>query len=91
MRNLVRVVLLAALISTAAAGCGSSSGGSDANTTGARTQAIQKLERSGLTKAQATCMADKLGPQTVVSVSDMSALAAGQPYQDAAKTCIHAP
>ena len=88
MRTQMRALALAVPLLVGTVACGSSSPKGDADTKGQRAQAIDELHRYGLTKDQAACMADKLGPATVVAASDMAALAAGQPYQDAAKGCI---
>src|SRR4051812_41628198 len=89
MRNPMRALALAVTLLVGVAACGSSSSSGD-DAKGQRAQAIDELHRYGLTKDQAACVADELGPATVVAASDMAALAAGQPYQDAAKDCIHA-
>jgi hypothetical protein len=88
MRTQIRAAALAAALLVGLAACGSSGPKGDADTKGQRAQAIDELHRYGLTEDQAACMADRLGPATVVAASDMAALAAGQPYQDAAKECI---
>jgi hypothetical protein len=87
MPNPVRAAALMTVLAVGLLGC-SSSGTTDADTTGRRTQAIEELQRSGLTKTQAGCMADHLGPEVVVDAPDMPTLAQGRPYQDAAKACI---
>ena len=91
MAKLVRGVGLAVALALVAvlAACGS--GGSDpgdVDATGRRRQAVHELRDLGLTQDQASCMVDRLGADTVVEAADMATLAAGQPYQDAAKECL---
>ncbi len=66
--------------------CGSD-GGPDPEETGRRDRAVTVLRDYGLTKAQAECITDRLGAETVAEASDVGALAAGQPFQDAVKAC----
>jgi hypothetical protein len=87
MSDPVRAAALGIVLAVSLLGC-SSGGSTDPNAAGRRTQAVEELQRSGLTKAQAGCMADRLGPEVVVDAPDMPTLAQGRPYQDAAKTCI---
>ena len=89
MSNPVRVAALAMVLMVGLLAC-SSGGGGNPNTAGRRTQALEELQRSGLNKTQAQCMADRLGPEVVVDAPDMPTLAQGRPYQDAAKACISA-
>jgi len=81
---LVAAVLVLGL---ALAACGSDKKASPEET-GRQAKAVAELRDYGLTKDQATCVTDKLGAETVVEASGMDVLAAGQPYQDAAKACI---
>lgn len=88
MRNLTRAGLLVAALAVATAACGSS-GGSDPNTAGEQRQAVQKLHAYGLSTTEATCIVKAVGAETVVEAPDLGALTAGQPYRDAARSCIH--
>jgi hypothetical protein len=88
VRNPARAALLAlALVSTAAA-CGGSdgSGPDDAQVR----QAVEQLQRFGLTEAQAGCVVDRLGADTVVEAADLSALADSATYRAAAEACADA-
>ena len=75
------------MVTVALAGCGSSDAKSPEET-GVRARAIEELRDYGLTAKQAACVTDKLGAQTVVEATDLTALTEGQPYRDAADTCI---
>lgn len=66
--------------------CGSD-GGADPEETGRRDRAVTLLRDFGLTEADAECITDRLGSETVVEATDMAILASGQPYQDAAEAC----
>lgn len=88
MANLLRATGLAAVLALAAAGCSSDGGGSDPATDGPRARAVEQLRDLGLTEEQAACVTDELGAETVVEATDLNALAQGQPYRDAADTCI---
>lgn len=81
--RLAASVLAGALVLAA---CGSD-GGSDPEETGRRDRAVTLLRDFGLTKADAECVTDRLGSETVVEATDMAILASGQPYQDAAEAC----
>jgi len=86
MRAPVRATLLTLAVLGAQAGCGSV-GSAGPESSGRRRQAVEELRRYGLDKATAECIADRLGPEVVVEATDLGALAAGRPYQDAAKAC----
>lgn len=68
------------------AGCGGSD--EDPSVAGARAQAVEKLRDYGLTDEQAECLADELGPESVVESTDLNALVDSQEYRDAADACI---
>ena len=70
----------------ALAACGSD-GGSDPEETGRRDRGVTLLRDYGLSEADAECITDELGSETVVEATDMAILASGQPYQDAAEAC----
>lgn len=80
------ILLVAALI-VAGSGC-SKSTGTDPAPPAARRQAVEKLHTYGLTNAQAGCVVDRLGTETVVEATDLDALAASDPYRQASKSCI---
>jgi hypothetical protein len=89
VRNLTRAALLAAACAVATAAC--SSGGSDGpEATGARRQAVERLERYGLPDAEAACIVDELGPEAVNETASVDALVAGQEYRDAQESCADA-
>ncbi len=81
-----RVALMTAALLLAAPGCATSDGG-DPAPPAARRQAEEKLHDYGLTKAQAACVVDRLGADTVVEADDVGALVQSGPYQTAAKAC----
>ena len=85
--RLAAVAMLAASLVTVAASC-SESDGSDAESTGPTTQAVERLHDFGLTKDQARCVVDEVGADTVVEATDLTALTDSQQYQDAAEACI---
>lgn len=87
LRNLVRAALFTALVLTGAVGCGSSDSAPDPGAAGARRQAQEKLRDYGLAKAEASCIVDELGADTVVEAPDVEALVAGKAYRDAARAC----
>lgn len=66
--------------------CGSD-GGPDPEETGRRDRAVTVLRDYGLSQADAECITDELGSETVVEASDVAILASGQEYQDAAEAC----
>jgi len=86
-RPVAPVVAVVLVLGLALGGCSSDKKASPEET-GRQAKAVAELRDYGLTKDQATCVADKLGAETVVEASGMDVLAAGQPYQDAAKACI---
>ncbi len=81
--RLAASVLAGALVLAA---CGSD-GGPDPEETGRRDRAVTLLRDFGLSEADAECVTDRLGSETVVEATDMAILASGQPYQDAAEAC----
>ena len=72
--------------SLALVACGSD-GKADPEETGRSDRAVAVLRDYGLSKAEAECVADKLGAETVAEASDVAILASGQPFKDAAKAC----
>lgn len=86
MHAAVRATLLALAVLVAQGGC-SRGGSAGPETSGRRRQAVEQLRHFGLKKAEAECIADHLGPNVVVESTDLGALAAGQPYRDAAESC----
>lgn len=83
----VKRLLVGLAVVFAFAGC-SKSEGTTPEETGVRTRAIEELRDYGLTAKQAACVTDKLGAQSVVEATDLTALTEGQPYKDAADVCI---
>ena len=79
-------LLAAAALALALTGCGKGSG--DPADDGASKQAVERLVDYGLPKAQARCIVEDLGAETVVEVGDLSALVDSQDYRDAARSCI---
>lgn len=87
-RRLWRALLPAvAALALGVTACGGSDGPS-AEETARHRRAVTELRSFGLTEQQAECVADRLGAETVVEAPGMDVLAAGKPYQDAAKACI---
>ncbi|MEZ5178985.1 MAG: hypothetical protein R2746_12145 [Acidimicrobiales bacterium] len=70
----------------ALAACGSD-GKADPEETGRRDRAVTVLRDYGLSKAEAECITDELGAETVAEATDVAILASGQPYKDAARAC----
>lgn len=83
----LRPVLVGLAVVLALASC-SKSEGTTPEETGVRTRAIEELRDYGLTAKQAACVADKIGAQSVVEATDLTALTEGQPYKDAADVCL---
>ena len=81
-----RLAICALACTLTVAACGGD-GGSDPEETGRRDRAVTLLRDYGLSKADAECVTDRLGSETVVEATDMAILASGQPYQDAAEAC----
>jgi hypothetical protein len=90
VRNPTRAALAAAACAVAAVGCGSSGGSADPASVGPRQQAVERLHDYGLPSAEARCIVDHMGAETVVETSSISALVAGQPYRTAEKACADA-
>jgi hypothetical protein len=90
VRNLIRAALLAAACVVVGAGCGLSGGSDDPATSGPRSQAVERLHDYGLPVAEARCIVDRMGAQTVVETSSIDALVAGAPYRAAEQACAHA-
>ncbi len=80
-----RLALMTAALLLAAPGCATNGG--DPAPPAARRQAEEKLHDYGLTNAQAACVVDRLGADTVVEADDVGALVQSGPYQTAAKAC----
>ena len=79
--------MLAIALVTVVASC-SKSDGSDPESTGPTTQAVERLHDYGLTEDQAECVVEDLGAEAVVEATDLTAFADSQQYQDAAKACV---
>lgn len=88
IRSVRRALGAAALVAVAGAcvtGCGGG-GGSELDQ-GAVDQAVEQLRDFGLSKDQAACVVDELGPESVIEAGDLIALTESQDYQDAAEAC----
>lgn len=84
-----RRLLAAALCTLVLAGCGGSSGGDDpVEAKGVRDRAVQELVAWGLPKAEAECITDRLGAETVVEAPDIGVLTDGGDYRAAAEACL---
>jgi hypothetical protein len=53
-------------------------------------RAVERLVDYGLTTDEAACVADALGPATVVEAGDINAFADSEAYRDAVEGCIDA-
>jgi hypothetical protein len=85
-RRSLRTVLAALVATAALVACGGGSS-DDPDAAKAKVQAIEQLQDFGLTEAQATCMVDEIGFETVNEAADLNALTESQQYQQAAADC----
>ena len=90
VRRPLAVAATALVVVLGVLGLGGCGGGSDddPSVTGPKAQAVEELQDYGLTEEQADCIADALGPQSVVEATDLNALVDSQEYRDAADACI---
>lgn len=77
---------IALTCTVALAACGSDAK-ADPEEVGRRDRAVTVLRDYGLSKAEAECVTDELGAETVAEATDVAALASGQPFKDAAEAC----
>lgn len=86
MPEQLHVAVVAAALLLLATGCGDGQP-DDQAPPAARRQAEEKLNDYGLTEAQAACVVERLGADTVVEAGDLNALAESATYQAAARAC----
>ena len=84
-QNPLRTALVALAVGVASVACGGD--GDDPDTAGAQDQAVEQLRDFGLTGDQASCIVDRIGPETVNEAADLNALTESQQYQQAAADC----
>lgn len=78
-------VLVAALLVPTLVACGGSdTSGDDGPTIRAR----ELLVDIGIEEADADCLIDELGADTIIEAPDLAVLADGRPYQEAAQECF---
>jgi hypothetical protein len=87
VRNLARLAPLVVAFCLVAAACGSEG---EAPDDGPVRQAIEQLRDFGLTEAQASCVVDRIGADTVDEAGDLTALAESEAYRAAAEACVDA-
>ena len=83
-RSRLAASLLVCALSLAAC---SSDSGSDPEEDGRRDRAVLLLRGYGLDEEGAKCITEQLRSETVVESMDMTILASGQAFQDAAEAC----
>lgn len=86
---------VAAAVATALAltltACGGSSASRNDSPPGETARARKLLVDIGIVPAEADCIIDELGADTIVEAPDLGVLADGGPYKEAAKKCLSNP